>query len=255
MNETTGQLESTRAVVTGSSAGIGRAIALALGRAGADVLVHCRERRREAEDVAAQIRELGRRAFAAQADLSDRSACEMLLQEAWERLGSVEVWVNNAGVDLLTGSAAKLPFGEKLQRLLAVDVTASMILSRAAGERMREAGGGVILNMGWDQAQTGMEGDSGQLFTAAKAAVMAFSKSLALSLAPEVRVNCLAPGWIRTAWGEQASARWHKRVVRETPLRRWGTPEEVAAVACFLASPAASFVTGQIIYINGGAVT
>jgi NAD(P)-dependent dehydrogenase (short-subunit alcohol dehydrogenase family) len=108
--------------------------------------------------------------------------------------------------------------------------------------------------MGWDQAETGMEGDSGQLFAATKAAVMAFSKSLALSLAPEVRVNCLAPGWIRTAWGQDASTRWHERVRRETPLGRWGTPADVAAVARWLVSPAAAFVTGQVIRVNGGAV-
>ena len=78
--------------------------------------------------------------------------------------------------------------------------------------------------MGWDQADTGMEGDSGELFAAAKGAVMAFSKSLALSLAPEVRVHCLAPGWIRTAWGEGASAAWQERVLRETPLAALGLP-------------------------------
>jgi 3-oxoacyl-[acyl-carrier protein] reductase len=112
----------------------------------------------------------------------------------------------------------------------------------------------VILNMGWDQADTGMEGDSGQLFGATKAAVMAFTKSLALSLAPQVRVNCLAPGWIRTAWGEHASAKWQERVRRETPLGRWGTPEDVARVARWLVSPHASYITGQIVRINGGAV-
>src|SRR5262249_13796306 len=125
---------------------------------------------------------------------------------------------------------------------------------REAGRRMKEAGGGVILNMGWDQAETGMEGDSGQLFGAAKATVMAFSKGLALTLAPEVRVNCLAPGWIRTAWGEAASAAWQERVRRETPLRRWGTPADVAAAARWLASPAAAYVTGQVLRVNGGAV-
>ena len=83
---------------------------------------------------------------------------------------------------------------------------------------------------------------------------MAFSRSLAVSLAPEVRVNCLAPGWIRTTWGEQASDAWQKRAVDETPLGRWGAPEDVAAVARFLVSPAAAFVTGQSVRINGGAV-
>jgi NAD(P)-dependent dehydrogenase (short-subunit alcohol dehydrogenase family) len=99
-----------------------------------------------------------------------------------------------------------------------------------------------------------MEGDSGQLFAAAKAAVIGFSKSLAKSLAPEVRVNVLAPGWIRTSWGEGASEIWQERVRRETPLGRWGTPEDVAAAAVWLCSPAACFVTGQVIRVNGGAV-
>ncbi|HJT78361.1 MAG TPA: SDR family oxidoreductase, partial [Gemmataceae bacterium] len=98
------------------------------------------------------------------------------------------------------------------------------------------------------------EGDSGQLFGATKAAVMAFSKSLALTLAPAVRVNCLAPGWVRTAWGEGASAPWQERVRRETPLRRWGTPQDVAATARWLVSPAAAYVTGQVVRVNGGAV-
>jgi 3-oxoacyl-[acyl-carrier protein] reductase len=133
-------------------------------------------------------------------------------------------------------------------------VKATMYLSRAIGRRMKERGEGVILNMGWDQAATGMEGDSGELFAAAKGAVMAFSRSLALSLAPDVRVNCLAPGWIQTAWGENASSAWQERVVRETPLRTWGLPEDVAHMARWLVSPAARYVTGQIFRCNGGAV-
>ena len=108
--------------------------------------------------------------------------------------------------------------------------------------------------MGWDQAETGMEGDSGEMFAATKGAVMAFTRSLSLSLAPEVRVNCLAPGWIKTAWGESASSEWQDRAVRETPLRRWGTPEDVAQAARFLVSPKSSFLTGQVIRVNGGAV-
>jgi 3-oxoacyl-[acyl-carrier protein] reductase len=168
-------------------------------------------------------------------------------------MDSIDIWINNAGADTLTGEAAGWSFVRKLEELWAVDVRATLLLSREAGRRMKERGG-VIVNMGWDQAETGMEGDSGQLFAAAKAAVMAFSKSLALSLAPEVRVNCLAPGWIRTAWGETASQPWQERVRRETPLQRWGTPEDVAAAARWLVSPAAAFVTGQVIRVNGGAV-
>jgi NAD(P)-dependent dehydrogenase (short-subunit alcohol dehydrogenase family) len=119
---------------------------------------------------------------------------------------------------------------------------------------MKQQGRGVILNMGWDQADTGMDGDSGQLFGACKGAVMAFTKSLAITLAPQVRVNCLAPGWIRTAWGENASDAWQQRVMAETPLKRWGTPEDIAATARWLVGPAATFITGQVVNINGGAV-
>jgi 3-oxoacyl-[acyl-carrier protein] reductase len=108
--------------------------------------------------------------------------------------------------------------------------------------------------MGWDQAETGMAGDSGELFSAAKGAIMAFTKSLALSLAPTVRVNALAPGWIKTSWGRTASQAWQDRVLRETPLRRWGTPEDVAQAARFLISPAAAFVTGQVLRVNGGSI-
>jgi 3-oxoacyl-[acyl-carrier protein] reductase len=119
---------------------------------------------------------------------------------------------------------------------------------------MKDQGSGAIVTMGWDQAETGMEGDSGELFAATKGAIMAFTRSLALSLAPTVRVNALAPGWIKTAWGAGASQPWHDRVLKETPLARWGTPEDVAQVACFLVSPAAAFVTGQVIRVNGGSV-
>jgi 3-oxoacyl-[acyl-carrier protein] reductase len=117
---------------------------------------------------------------------------------------------------------------------------------------MKQRGKGVLVNMGWDQVETGMEGDSGELFGAAKGAVMAATRSLAKSLAPEVRVNCLAPGWIRTAWGQQASAEWQERARRESLLGRWGEPEDVAHMACFLVSPEAAFINGQVIYINGG---
>ncbi|HEV3446427.1 MAG TPA: 2-amino-4-hydroxy-6-hydroxymethyldihydropteridine diphosphokinase [Gemmataceae bacterium] len=248
------ELKKLRAVVTGSSSGIGKAIALELARAGADIVVHCGKSVSAGEEVAGAVRALGVRSQLIQADLRDREQCRQLVKEAWREWRRIDIWVNNAGADTLTGEAAELPFEFKLRELLAVDVTATMLLSRLAGAMMKEQGQGVILNMGWDQAETGMAGDSGQLFAASKAAVMAFSKSLALTLAPEVRVNCLAPGWIRTAWGEKASQTWQDRVVRETPLQRWGTPEDVAQTARWLVSPAAAFITGQIVRINGGAV-
>jgi 3-oxoacyl-[acyl-carrier protein] reductase len=253
-SSTQAELTGLRAVVTGSSSGIGRAIALALAGGGADVVVHGRQRLEAAEKVAEQVREAGRRAIVVTADLRDPGECESLVDKAWQAFGGVDVWVNNAGADVLTPPGNQLSFHEKLGELIAVDLVATIHLARAVGMRMQSAGGGVILNMGWDQAETGMEGDSGQIFAATKSAIMAFTKSLALTLAPQVRVNCLAPGWIRTAWAEGASEQWQDRAIRESPLGRWGTPEDVAAVARFLASPSARFLTGQIVRVNGGAV-
>lgn len=251
------RLDGRVAVVTGSASGIGRAIALELAAAGADVLVHTRERREQAEQVAHAIQQLGRRTAVVLADLRCATARGQLLDQAWSfGKGHVDIWVNNAGADVLTGEAARMPFTEKLQLLWEVDVCATIELSRAAGVRMKgqatRSGEKALLNMGWDQALTGMEGDSGQLFAAAKGAIMSFTLSLARTLAPEVRVNCLAPGWIRTAWGEKASSVWQQRARDESLLGRWGTPEDVAQVARFLVSPAASFITCQIVPINGG---
>lgn len=252
--ESFGNLTGKLAVVTGASSGIGRAIAREFARAGADVVVHARHSQQRAEGVAAEVRSLGRRAWVVLADLSDPAALARFQQDVWNQVSTVDVWVNNAGADLLTGPAADWDYATKLQRLLDVDVRSSVLLSHEVGERMKAAGRGVILNIGWDQADRGMEGNSGELFAAAKNAVMGFTRSLAVSLAPQVRVNCIAPGWIRTAWGDTASDTWQSRVLRETPLQRWGLPEDIARLARFLASDDASYITGQVINANGGAV-
>ncbi len=236
-----GKLAGLSALVTGSTSGIGRAIANTFGDEGAAVLYHGRK-------------PLWGGARCVTADLSDPTACDRLADKAWTMSDGLDIVVLNAGADTLTGDAAKWSFDQKLDALLAVDLKATMRLGRNLGARMKERGRGVILTVGWDQAETGMEGDSGELFAAVKGAVMCFTRSLALSLAPEVRVNCLAPGWIRTAWGETASLAWQERVRRETPLGVWGLPDDVAAAAVWLASPAAGFLTGQTYRVNGGAV-
>ena len=235
-------LTGLRALVTGSTSGIGRAIATAFAEHGADVVRHGH---REPLDPNERF---------VPADLRDPAQVDRLASEAWDALGGLDILVCNAGVDTLTGDAAKWSFDEKLEALLAVDLRATMRLSRDLGTRMKARGRGCILTVGWDQAEAGMEGDSGQLFAAVKGAVTCFTRSLALSLAPEVRVNCIAPGWIRTAWGETASAAWQERVREETPLGVWGLPEDVAAAAVWLAGPASAFVTGQTVRVNGGAV-
>jgi 3-oxoacyl-[acyl-carrier protein] reductase len=248
------ELRGTRAVVLGSTSGIGRAVALALADAGADVIVHGRTSRDNAEAVADLVRTRGGRSAVLLADLADRAAGDRLVADAWTLWGGLDAWLHIAGADTLTGAAAKLPFDAKLDLLWSIDVTATIRLCRAVGRLMAVQGSGSIVTMGWDQAETGMAGDSGELFAASKGAIMSFTRSLALSLAPAVRVNTLAPGWIKTAWGEGASRVWQDRVLKETPLARWGTPEDVAQIARLLVSPAAGFLTGQVIRINGGAV-
>jgi 3-oxoacyl-[acyl-carrier protein] reductase len=239
------------AVITGSSSGIGRAIALELAQAGADVLVHAGHNCDGADATAAAIRALGRQAHVVAADLSDLGWQDHLVDAAWS-WRTIDIWINNAGADVLTGAAADWTFDEKLSVLWNVDVVATLRMSRAVGERMRARGCGAIVNIGWDQAETGMAGDSGQMFGAVKGAIIAATRSLAKSLAPKVRVNCVAPGWIQTRWGEQASDEWQQRAMDESLLARWGQPEDVARAVRFLVSPAAEFINGQIIHVNGG---
>jgi 2-amino-4-hydroxy-6-hydroxymethyldihydropteridine diphosphokinase len=235
-------LAGLRTLVTGSTSGIGARVANEFELHGAQVIRHGRRGKIDANE-----------RFVS-ADLTDPAQVDRLAEEAWDVLGGLDVLVCNAGADTLTGDAAKWSFDEKLEALLAVDLKATMRLSRDIGARMKARGRGSIITVGWDQAETGMEGDSGELFAAVKGAVMCFTRSLALSLAPEVRVNCIAPGWIRTAWGQTASEVWQDRVREETPLEVWGLPEDIAAAALWLASPASGFITGQTIRVNGGAV-
>jgi 3-oxoacyl-[acyl-carrier protein] reductase len=241
-------------VITGASTGIGRAIAWEIARAGGNVIVHYARSREDAEKTASHAQEMGVSALVRGCDFRDPVQITPFVDELWESTPGIDAWVHNAGVDVLTGDAAKGDYSTKLAALLTVDVTGTMLATKEVGNRMRERGSGSILTIGWDQADRGMEGDSGELFAATKNAVMGFTRSLAVSLAPQVRVNAIAPGWIKTSWGESASDAWQNRVLRETPLQRWGLPEDIAKLARFLLSDDASYITGQVINANGWAV-
>ena len=196
---------------------------------------------------------MGRRAAVIPLDLAVESSIRAVGPAARAALGRLDVWVNNAGADILTGSGAALSIIEKLDTLLAVDLRGTMLASWQAAEILgAQEAGGVIINMSWDHVLTGMAGQNPQLYAAVKGGVLAFSKSLARSVAPRVRVNVLAPGWIETSFGAGADERLRRDVAESTPLKRWGTPDDVAGAAVFLASPAAAFLTGQTILVGGG---
>lgn len=258
------------AVITGSSSGIGRATAIEFARRGYHLVLHANRNLAGLQSTADEIRQRNSQAIilCATCDLSNAAACRQFVNMIFCRSTIVDAmplaWVNNAGADVLTGALAKQSFESKLSRLWEVDVLGTIRVSRLVGQRMlqeirstnqdtspRDHALPSIVNIGWDQAETGMEGDAGEMFCPIKAAIQAFTRSLAKSLAPSVRVNCVAPGWIQTKWGENAPAVWDTRARSECLLGRWGTPEDVARTVAWLACEG-TFLNGQIVNVNGG---
>jgi 3-oxoacyl-[acyl-carrier protein] reductase len=247
-------LERKSVLVTGASSGIGRAIALRCARAGADLAITYRKNQEGAEATAREIRAMGRRAEVLRTDISRQEDIDHLAKQLQQAFARIDVWINNAGADILTGEAGRLSRLQKLDLVLAVDVRGTVLASWAAVELMRKRGGGSIINMAWDHVEHGMAGENPVIYSAAKGAVASFSRSLARDVAPDIRVNILAPGFIETAFGEEADPKFRQKVIEMTPLARWGKPEDVAGAALFLASDHAAFLTGQMIMVNGGVV-
>ncbi len=244
-------------LVTGASSGIGRAIALECAEAGADVALSYHTNEQGAAEVAGGVQAAGRRAHISRVDAADADDLQRLAHDVGAAFGRVDVWINNAGADILTGRPAKESRLEKLDLLLAVDLRGTILASWAAVELMRSQPGasGAIINMSWDHVLSGaMKGEYAQLFAAAKGGIYSFSRALARSVAPQIRVNVLGPGWIETAYGTALDPTVKQRIAAAIPLGRWGTPEEVAHAAVYLASDAAAYVTGQMLMINGGSV-
>ena len=243
-------LTGRRALVTGASRGIGREIALAYARAGADVAVLARNAEL-LEGVAAEVRALGRRAVVATADVLEADATRAATAEAIEALGGLDILVNNAGGNSFSTPVASMRMSgwEKTMRLnLDSIVHITQVSLPALGE-----GGGSIINV---SSVAGLRGAPTMAhYGAAKAALISLTQSLAVETAwMGVRVNALVPGWIETDLTDflRASDDAERAALSRVPMQRWGRVEEIAEPAVFLASDAASFMTGQVLVVDGG---
>jgi 3-oxoacyl-[acyl-carrier protein] reductase len=233
-------LEGKRALVTGASKGIGRAIAVELARAGADVVVGYRTGQEEAENVA---KEVGGAAI--QADVSVAEDAARLVEEA----GELDVLVNNAGLTR-DGLIARMP-DEDWQVVMDTNLGGVFYTCRAAARGMMKRRAGAIVNL---TSVVGLHGNPGQTnYAASKAGIIGLTKALARELAPRsVRVNAVAPGYIKTALTDVLPEEAQQAILQNTPVQRMGDPEDVAAAVRFLASDAASFITGEVLLVDGG---
>ncbi|MBI4608623.1 MAG: 3-oxoacyl-ACP reductase FabG [Candidatus Rokubacteria bacterium] len=243
------------ALVTGASRGFGRAIALAFGRAGADVVVNYRASGAQAEQVVAELQGLGRKAVAVQADVAREEAVRRLIEATLAGFDRLDVLVNNAGV-MVRGSFLEVPI-ERYAEMLAINVTGTMLCSFHALPAMIERRYGRIINLSSQLATLGAVGGGGfAAYAGTKGAINALTKALAHEVGPHgITVNAIAPGSIETDMSRDVMTEEFKaRRIQALPVRRMGTVEDVAHVAVFLASEASGFLTGQVIHASGGLV-
>jgi 2-deoxy-D-gluconate 3-dehydrogenase len=242
------------AVVTGGNRGIGRSIALGLAAAGASVAIMSRDEARNAA-VCKEIEERGGKAHAVRLDVTDRAALAPAMEEVERVLGPVDILVNNAGTADITGGVLNQS-EEGWDAAIAVHLDATMLLSKIAAASMKERGSGKIINLGSMYSIFG----AGALpsYGAAKGAIIQLTRAMAVELASHgIQVNAIAPGWIATeltalARDDPDWAGFNNLLMTRTPAGRWGEPDECAGAAVFLASPAADFVTGITLPVDGG---
>jgi 3-oxoacyl-[acyl-carrier protein] reductase len=238
------------AIVTGASRGIGKSIALRFAGEGAKVVVNYRNRAAEADAVVADIRSAGGDAIAVAADVSSSTDVRRLVDETMARYGRVDVLVNDAGV-----MVAKSLFDtteDDWDQTIDVNLKGAYLCSKAVAPIMIAQEGGTIINM---SSNSGLYHPSAMRFTeyvVSKAGMNGLTKAMALALGPHVTVNAICPGWIRTDMVEIIEPEVQQRILDETALHRWGTPEDVASSAVFLASDEAAFITGELLIVAGG---
>ncbi len=237
------------ALVTGSSQGIGRATAIRLAQSGADIVINYRSNANSAAEVKARIEEMGRRCIAVQADVSQEEEVSHLFAEANEALGPVTILVNNAGTtrDKLIIQMSLADF----EYVVNTNLRSTFLCTKAALRSMMKARWGRIVNI---SSPAGLLGNAGQAnYSASKAAIIALTISTAREMASRnITANAIAPGLIPTELTSILTEQQRKYLLDVTPLGRPGTPEEIAAAINFLCSPEASYITGQILGVDGG---
>jgi len=245
------KLSGKVAVVTGGSRGIGRAISLALGREGAAVIVNYAKAEEAAQEVVADIRQMGGQAFAVACDVKDSSQHERILAAAREIFGRLDILVNNAGM------ARRQPFLEATEdawdEVLGVNLKGVYFLSQAAARWMAAQGSGKIVNISSVHDERPMTGNS--TYCIAKAGMVMLTKSLALELAPlNIQVNCVSPGAIATDENRDRldDPAYRAKVVARIPSGRVGSVEDVTGAVVLLASAEADYITGSHLYVDGG---
>jgi 3-oxoacyl-[acyl-carrier protein] reductase len=244
-------LEGRTALVTGGNRGIGRAVALLFARAGADVAITYRNRSDEADAVVRELRGMGRRAIASGGDLADTAVVERTFGEVDRAFGRLDCFVANAGIwpveDVPLGKLSEARWRETM----AANLDSVFLTTRAALRRMGKGGRVVLVS-----STAGQRGEAGHAdYAATKGALISFTKSLAVEYAPDITVNCLAPGWVDTemsapAFGDGA----RDRIAATIPLRRIPPAEDIAGPILFLCSDLARHVTGEVLNVNGGSV-
>ena len=239
-------------VITGAGRGIGRALAVGFAAQGANIVVHYGQSRQDAEEVMRQVVSSGGQAVLAQADVCVSDEVQGLVEQARTTFGAIDVWINNAGASANSAESQELSEIERFERMIAVDVIGTWRCCRAAIPAMNT--GSCLLTLGWDHAFDGAAGFVNQMYAVSKGAVIGMTRCLARELAPAIRVNCIAPGWVENAWAQSRAETFRQRVTERIPLKRWGTPADIVSAALFLASPAASFITGQVVIVDGGEV-
>ena len=245
-------LTGKSALVTGGARGIGRACCLMLARAGASVAVNYRVESPSANLLVDEIESAGGEAFALAADVTKREEAEMLVDETVARFGSIDILVNNAGI-WKSSPIEEMSDGE-WDEMVGVNLRGTFNCIRAAVPPMKEARSGRIINISSTAGQRGEAFSSH--YAATKGAVISLTKSLAVELAPfGILVNCVAPGWVVTDMtrDDLLGAR-RESILQTIPLARAATPDEIAGSVAFLSSELATFITGEILNVNGGAV-